>query len=280
MGRGMSMTAKSLTIIAPSDRDAIEIGTLYHKARSSIIQSVQYCIEAGHKLIAKKDSLAHGEWLPWLANNADALGFENRSTATRLMNAAKCCVDASFDETKAIQVSREIWANREDSQLIQQQISAEHYTPAQYIAAAHRVLGTIDLDPASCSEANKIIKATKFFDEKIDGLAQEWRGRIWLNPPYCGLSGPFVEKLCAEYIAENVTAAIVLVNAHCTDTKWFQLLWDFPICFTDHRINFYGDGERSGSTHGNAFAYLGLDRRKFADNFEEFGAVVRRYDDP
>jgi ParB family chromosome partitioning protein len=129
------------------------------------------------------------------------------------MNAAKCCVDASFDETKAIQVSREIWANREDSQLIQQQISAEHYTPAQYIAAAHRVLGTIDLDPASCSEANKIIKATKFFDEKIDGLAQEWRGRIWLNPPYCGLSGPFVEKLCAEYIAENVTAAIVLVIA-------------------------------------------------------------------
>lgn len=164
---------------------------------------------------------------------------------------------------------------------IQQSLTNEHFTPLQYIDAARAVLGEIDLDPASCEEVNETIKAHRYFDILDDGLKHEWNGRIWLNPPYGGLAGEFIEKLICEFTAGRVTAAIVLVNAHCTDTKWFQYLWDGCICFTDHRINFLGDDARSGSTHGNAFAYFGENETAFIREFRQFGAVVRQvvYDD-
>lgn len=163
-----------------------------------------------------------------------------------------------------------------DSQLVQQSLSNEHYTPAKYIDAAREVLTGIDLDPASCPEANATVKATEFYSAKDDGLRREWRGRVWLNPPYGGLTGRFITKLVESYDAGKVSAAIALVNAHCTDTSWFQHLWTGCLCFTDHRINFAGDDTRSGSTHGSAFAYFGPNEKAFVREFQRFGAVVRQ----
>ena len=61
----------------------------------------------------------------------------------------------------------------------------ERYTPAIYIEAARLVLGAIDLDPATSEQAQLLVRATKFFTEKTDGLKQEWHGRVLpANPPY------------------------------------------------------------------------------------------------
>lgn len=114
----------------------------------------------------------------------------------------------------------------------------EWYTPEKYIEAARTVLGTIDLDPASSKLANKTVKAKKFYTADDDGLHQPWKGRLWLNPPYGRLAGEFVGRLVLEHEAGEVAAAILLVNAHCTDTDWFQPLWAYHLCFTDHRIDF------------------------------------------
>lgn len=165
----------------------------------------------------------------------------------------------------------------ESSQLVQQSLSNEHYTPAKYLDAARDVLGGIDLDPASCLKANQIVRAERYFTAKDDGLAQSWKGRVWLNPPYGGQSGQFIAKLFEEFAAGNVTDAIVLVNSHCTDTAWFQPLFDGVLCFTNHRINFYGDVDRSGSTHGSVFAYFGDKREHFAETFSQFGSVVEKF---
>jgi hypothetical protein len=166
--------------------------------------------------------------------------------------------------------------SEKDSELVQQSLSSEHYTPARYVAAARRVMGGIDLDPASCAEANEIVKAKRFYSEDENGLEKEWPGRIWLNPPYGGKTAAFIEKLIDETAAGHIAEATVLVNAHCTDAAWFRALWDGLLCFTDHRINFYGDEERSGSTHGSVFAYFGPNQTLFVELFSEFGAVVRR----
>lgn len=156
--------------------------------------------------------------------------------------------------------------------------SNEWYTPDKYIEAARKVLGEIDLDPASCGLANETVQAKVYFDKEKDGLAQEWFGRVWMNPPYGGLSGPFVAKLLSEFEAGNVEEAIVLVNSNSTDTNWFRPLWNHILCFTDHRINFYSPQEKpSGSTHGSVFIYIGPNWEGFADTFKEFGAVVARW---
>lgn len=165
------------------------------------------------------------------------------------------------------------------SQLIQQSTENEWYTPTVYVETARRVLGGFDLDPASSHAANEVIKATHIYTADDNGLQHPWRGRLWLNPPYGDLPGQFIAKLIDEHNASNVSEAVALVNAHCTDTGWFQPLWDHTLCFTDHRIDFESAGREktSTSTHGSVFAYLGPNPQKFADAFSVFGSVVRRW---
>lgn len=161
---------------------------------------------------------------------------------------------------------------------ITQSLTNEWYTPAEYIDAARRVLGGFDLDPASCEEANRTVQAAAFYSEEDPGLGHDWKGRVWLNPPYGRLAGDFVVNLAREYDAGRVTAAITLLNAHCTDTAWFRPLWDHTLCFTYGRLNFgAGTSARSGSTHGSVFGYLGRDPAAFAAEFARYGAIVRRY---
>src|SRR5436190_19306098 len=86
--------------------------------------------------------------------------------------------------------------------------SNEWFTPAQYIEAARAVLGHIDLDPASCEQANLTVVAKRIFTVADDGLSKPWAGRVFLNPPYCRLQGKFVAKLVSEYDAGNISSAI------------------------------------------------------------------------
>ena len=57
------------------DQDAVVIGSLYRKGRAAILDGLKYYLKAGRKLIQKKASMPHGEWVPWLRANADALGL-------------------------------------------------------------------------------------------------------------------------------------------------------------------------------------------------------------
>jgi ParB family chromosome partitioning protein len=153
----------------------------------------------------------------------------------------------------------------------------EWYTPAEYIEMARKVLGVIDLDPASSHLANRVVKAERFFSAETDGLAQEWRGNVWMNPPYAQpLISQFADKLVDEYEAGNVASAIVLTN-DSTDTGWFHRLAksSSAICFIRGRIRFISvEGEKGTPTQGQAFFYFGQDIDIFADAFGEVGFVA------
>ena len=153
----------------------------------------------------------------------------------------------------------------------------EWYTPMQYIEAARATMGGIDLDPASSAMANERVGAAKYFDQDTDGLTAEWYGRVWLNPPYGGVQADFTAKLVEAYDDYDVEQAVLLVSAHATDTLWFQPLWRFTLCFTDHRIKFESPlRDVQANTGGSVFAYFGQNQAAFLREFSQFGAVVRR----
>lgn len=159
--------------------------------------------------------------------------------------------------------------------------SDEWYTPAKYSEVVRELLGEIDLDPASSPHANQVIQAKKFYTREADGLKQHWRGRVFLNPPY-GFEGNdsnqaiWSQRLMEQYRQRTTTEAVLLVNA-TTDRKWFQPLWEYPICFTNHRIQFYRlNGEANQPTHGNAFIYFGQQVERFNTLFRQFGVIVTR----
>lgn len=154
----------------------------------------------------------------------------------------------------------------------------EWYTPVEYIDAARRVMGEIDLDPASCQEAQEVIKARHFYTKQDDSLqsAFQWEGNVWLNPPYSmPLIKQFVTKLIDQYEMGTVSQAIILTN-NSSDTSWFhELLSRFPACFTRGRISFWRPNlEAFGTRQGQTLFYLGGDITKFKDEFSEFGRVV------
>jgi len=167
-------------------------------------------------------------------------------------------------------------------QLIHQSKSNEWYTPSEYIEASRRVMGSIDLDPASCEYANDTVMAVEFFDKEDDGLSQAWYGNVWLNPPYGRGEGNdsnqsvWSNRLIEEYESANINQAILLVNA-APGSLWFYPFWNYAICFPKQRIKFNDEnGASLQPTHGNAIVYLGHDIKRFAAEFEQFGAVVLR----
>lgn len=167
----------------------------------------------------------------------------------------------------------------ETHEILVQSKSNERYTPMTYIDAARKVMGGIDLDPASCAKANKTVKAIHYFTKADNGLKQPWSGRVWLNPPYGRENGGqkkmWSRKLIEEYERGFVEQAILLVTASTGDV-WFRPLWNYTICFPDHRIDFDGpEGPlKSGNTGSSVFVYFGKDSREFIEEFKRFGPVV------
>lgn len=154
----------------------------------------------------------------------------------------------------------------------------EWYTPPEYIEAARRVMGTIDLDPASSEEANKIVKANIYFTKDDDGLRHHWSGNVWMNPPYSsGIVDKFTGKITAHYAHGDINQAIVLVN-NATETEWFQnmLTQASAICLVRKRIKFIkptGEGNKS-PLQGQVILYMGKDISLFEESFRNFGRIL------
>lgn len=176
--------------------------------------------------------------------------------------------------------------------------SPEWYTPSPIVEAARRVMGRIDLDPASHPEANARIRARRIYTERDNGLILPWRGRVLVNPPG-GLVAEFWKKTLAEYAQPRLRELIwigysleqiqTLQNVEGVD----RLPIEFLTCYPRTRIAFVENAAkrrarfrklralgkvpnpRSQPSHGNYVTYLGLNGAAFRREFSQFGKVIR-----
>lgn len=152
----------------------------------------------------------------------------------------------------------------------------EWYTPAEYIEAAREAMGSIDTDPASNDIANKVVKAEKYYTIETDGLAHDWHGNVWMNPPYSSdLITKFIEKLKEQ--RENYEQAIILVN-NATETQWFYEIVKIAsaVCFPKSRVKFYmPDGKTGAPLQGQAVLYVGNNTEKFISAFGGIGWTAK-----
>ena len=163
--------------------------------------------------------------------------------------------------------------------------SNEWYTPAGVLACARKAMGgDFDLDPASCTRANKLVRAERFLTFEDDGLTHSWASkRLWLNPPYSrGSDLPqWVDKLVLACESGVVEQACLLLHA-ATDTWYGQrgLKACQAACLTEGRLKFYGpraDGKGTGGMQiGQMILYFGHRTPAFADAFSNVGAVLYR----
>lgn len=131
--------------------------------------------------------------------------------------------------------------------------TVEHFTPHKIVDSARELMGGIDLDPASCTQANdEIVHAPRFFTRDFDGLRQRWDGRVWLNPPggkvpkgqvngNASLTKLFWAKLVDEYLFGSVTQAVFLgfnLEVLQTTQSCRRSVLSFPICIPSARICF------------------------------------------
>ncbi len=165
------------------------------------------------------------------------------------------------------------------------------YTSPELIQIVKQVLGTIDLDPASCEAANRIVGATAYYSKRDNGLFLPWHGNVYLNPPYGRTVIHWVKKLTREYEQGTVQEAITLLRNDPT-TQWFKMLRQYPGCLLGTRQRFtngdniaYGDiyyGLGDGKeyecslnhvTFSNVVFYLGPHEETFCRVFDPHGTL-------
>lgn len=116
-------------------------------------------------------------------------------------------------------------------------------TPPEIIAA----LGAFDLDPCAAPEPRPWATAERMISPPFDGLAIEWQGRVWLNPPYGQHTAAWLTKL-----AEHGNG-IALVFAR-TETRMFaESVWPKAdaLLFLSGRPHFHRpDGTRAKGNSG------------------------------
>ena len=183
----------------------------------------------------------------------------------------------------------------------------EYYTPSVWVDAARALMGGIDLDPASCAQANQTVKAGAIFTKEDNGLVQPWHGHVWMNHPFhrgeaacvtnnakckkktCERRGhhiskpipgnaDWIGKLLTEYVQGNIKEAVCITFCNSSEA-WFQPLLMWPQCFPRTRVHYIGqDGQRvKGCTKGSVITYIGTRTDDFAKAFAGLGTIKVPY---
>lgn len=108
-------------------------------------------------------------------------------------------------------------------------------------------LGRFNLDPCAAPEPRPWATADHHVTLPDDGLAKEWFGRVWLNPPYGMQTAGWMERLA------NHGCGSALIFARTETDCWHRHVWPkaSAILFLRGRLFFHRpDGRRAKHNAG------------------------------
>ena len=122
-------------------------------------------------------------------------------------------------------------------------------TPPEILAA----LGPFDLDPCAAPSPRPWPTAARHIELPECGLAAEWSGRVWLNPPFADEKWPWME-----HMAQHGNGIALLLA--CTETIGFHR-WVWPVAdalmFLKARPHFHHtDGRRAIGNSGGPICLI------------------------
>ena len=85
-------------------------------------------------------------------------------------------------------------------------------------------------------------KCERFFTPEQDGLAQEWTGSVWCNPPYGRQIGKWVRKAY-----DSGADVVVMLLPARTDTAWFH-----DLCMQGGQVSFLRGRLKFGGSKNSA----------------------------
>jgi hypothetical protein len=120
-------------------------------------------------------------------------------------------------------------------------------TPPHIVEA----LGPFDTDPC-CPPSMPWRTAAVQYTKEDDGLAQPWKGRVWLNPPYSREAVKWLRKMAAHGRGTSLTFAR-------TETAWFiETIWNAAdaVLFLHGRLSFCDVTGKPAAANGGAPSVL------------------------
>jgi hypothetical protein len=171
-------------------------------------------------------------------------------------------------------------------------------TPGWIADASRLVMGRIDIDPASCAAANRVIKARYYVTKEMNGLKVNWAfpgstetpARIFLNPPggkeednYSKVKRWWNRLLWHRErpdFGEAMFLAFSIEAMQTTQLDCERSLLEFSTCVFSRRVNFIDliTGEIvTGNTHASSITYVPGRLNKesaFRQVFSQYGDIV------
>ncbi len=169
-------------------------------------------------------------------------------------------------------------------------------TPENIINLVHSVIGHPDLDPASNTVHNQLVKANRIITKEQDGLLTKWVENakpitVFINPPGGKKGNKSITKLFWKKLIElkeqDLLNEAIFMCFSVEALQNSQLdcktpIGNFPICIPSKRIKFIDQTaqKRQAPAHSNAIAYIPgiVDKSNlFYEIFSSLGSVMRPY---
>ena len=128
----------------------------------------------------------------------------------------------------------------------------------------------LDLDPCCNDIENPNVPAKNLFDEKMNGLAQDWVAEsVFMNHPYSN-SKEWIPYAVSQYELGHAKELVLLIKMDVS-TRWWKSISTYPFLAINKRLKF-GNG-KGAAPFQSAIVYLGTRLGKFRRIFGKYGTL-------